>query len=127
MGKHQTPSERAASTDYRIESVEYVVEWLSLRTLSVALWTAVFTASTLDVVTTTIGLRQGLSEGNALARALLETLGVVGLVGLKLAALTVLAATWYLVDEQQGYAALAGFGGVTGVVVVCNVAMIATV
>ncbi|WEL22661.1 DUF5658 family protein [Halorhabdus sp. BNX81] len=126
MGKRQTTPEGAGSTRYRFESIGCVGEWLSLSTLSVSLWATVITASILDVLTTTVGLRRGLSEGNVLAGALVETLGVGGFVGLKLAAVAVLVTTWYLVDEQQRYAALAGFGGVTVVVVVCNVATIAT-
>jgi len=126
MGNQQTTAERTVSTRDRPEPTSRIAERLSLSTLTAILWMAVIAASAMDVLTTTIGLRRGLSEGNVLTRTLVETVGVAGFGGLKLAALVVLAATWYLVDDRQGYAALAGFGGVTIVVVVVNVITIAT-
>ncbi|CCQ33935.1 hypothetical protein HLRTI_002268 [Halorhabdus tiamatea SARL4B] len=126
MGKHQTTTERVVSTPSRIEPVGRLAECVSLSTLTAVLWATVLAASATDVVTTTIGLQRGLAEGNALARTLVESFGIGGLAGLKLAALGVLAGTWYVVDERQGQAALAGFGGVTVIVVGCNVATIAT-
>ncbi|WP_135667406.1 DUF5658 family protein [Halorhabdus rudnickae] len=126
MGDQQTATDRTVSTRESIDATTNIERGISLSTLTVALWTAVLAASALDILTTTLGLGRGLSEGNALTRWLLETVGVPGLAGLKVAALAVLAVTWYLVDEQQGQAALAGFGGVTAVVVALNVVTIAT-
>lgn len=50
------------------------------------LWALVGGAILLDVWSTIYGVRLGLVEQNALARRLLETVGSLGLVGLKLAA-----------------------------------------
>ncbi|WP_136689879.1 DUF5658 family protein [Halorhabdus amylolytica] len=126
MGDQQTATGRTVPTRWSIDATSRIEQSVPLSTLTIGLWTTVFAASALDILTTAIGLRLGLSEGNALARGLVETLGTPGLAGLKLAALAVLAVTWYLVDERRGHAALAGFGGVTVIVVVVNIVTITT-
>lgn len=54
-----------------------------------ALWTVAVAALVLDVVLTTYGLRIGLVEMNPLAARVIAESGVVGMVALKAAALTV--------------------------------------
>ena len=126
MEEQHTTTERTVTGQHSIGLTARIERYLSLSALTIGLWAAVLVATTLDVLTTLIGLGVGLSEGNVLARGLLETLGPPGLIGLKLAALAILAVTWYCVDQRQGHAALAGFGGVTIVVVGVNLVTIVT-
>lgn len=126
MGDQQTATDRTVSSRWRIGTICRIGRGGPNSALTVVLWTAVLLVSALDVLTTAIGVTRGFSEGNALARWFVETLGTPGFAGLKLAALAVLGMTWYRVDERQGHAALAGFGGVTTGVVALNVVTIAT-
>lgn len=58
-------------------------------TLERLLWTLVVLTMVLDVVTTEIGLQQGLAEGNPVMASVIGGAGIVGLVGAKLLALAV--------------------------------------
>jgi len=53
------------------------------------LWALVLATMALDVVTTEIGLQQGLAEGNPVMASVIGGTGLLGLVGAKLATLAV--------------------------------------
>jgi len=53
------------------------------------LWALVVVTMALDVVTTEVGLQQGLAEGNPVMASVIGGAGVLGLVGAKLATLAV--------------------------------------
>jgi len=55
-------------------------------------WSGVILASLFDVVTTIVGFGHGLSEGNAVARAFIQTYGTPGIGLLKFSALLFVAA-----------------------------------
>lgn len=84
------------------------------------LWTVVLVASALDVVTTMVGVASGLPEGNAVARAFMETYGTPGIGALKLVALALLVVAWHYLAEESARVVLAGFAVVTLVVVGLN-------
>ncbi|MBX0296294.1 DUF5658 family protein [Haloarcula nitratireducens] len=90
------------------------------------LWTVILLTSLFDVVTTTVGLELGLREGNAVARALVESYGVVGLAALKIGALLVVALVWAALDEHRSTAALVGFALVSSFVVALNTIALVT-
>ncbi len=91
------------------------------------LWTVILLTSLFDIVTTTVGLELGLREGNAVARALIESYGVVGLAILKIGALVVVALVWAALDERRSTAALVGFALVSSFVVALNTVALVTV
>ena len=91
------------------------------------LWTVVIVASVFDVVTTMVGLGLGLQEGNAVARAFIDTYGSVGIGGLKLAGLIVLVFAWAGLEDRSATIVLAGFAVLSLLVVLLNAITLATV
>ena len=91
------------------------------------LWTVVILASLFDVVTTIVGLGHGLSEGNAVARAFIETYGTPGIGLLKFSALLVVVVLWAWFDDRRATAVLAGFAVVSLLVVAANAMTLAGV
>lgn len=85
------------------------------------LWSVIIVAAMLDVVTTMTGLSRGLQEGNAVARAFIETYGQVGIGLLKFAALFVLVVSWRSLPDRAATVVLAGFAAVSLVTVALNV------
>ena len=83
-------------------------------------WTVIVVASGLDVVTTIVGIERGAAEGNAVARAFIETYGTPGIGLLKFAALVVVVLLWGLLPERYGTAVLSGFALVSLLVVAAN-------
>lgn len=61
----------------------------SLSDIEMALWILVLVSMTGDIVTTFIGLHLGLSESNPIARVVIETLGVFGMVLMKTVAIAI--------------------------------------
>jgi hypothetical protein len=91
---------------------EAVEEWSRPRELAdsnAVLWTVVIVASVFDVVTTMQGLALGASEGNAIARAFIDTYGSPGIGLLKFAGLVVLVLLWATLPRRYRSAALSGF------------------
>lgn len=84
------------------------------------LWSVVVVASLFDVVTTIVGLEQGLAEGNGVARAFIATYGTPGIGLLKFSALVVVVVAWASLDDRRATAVLAGFALVSLVVVASN-------
>jgi hypothetical protein len=84
------------------------------------LWTVVIVASIFDVVTTMHGLDMGLREGNAVARAFIETYGTPGIGLLKFSALVALVLVWATLPRRYRSAALAGFAVFSLVTVFSN-------
>lgn len=91
------------------------------------LWAVVILASIFDVVTTIVGLERGFAEGNAIARAFLETYGTPGIGLLKFSALVVVVLLWVALPERYGTAILQGMAVVSLVVVALNAATLAGV
>jgi len=89
------------------------------------LWTVVILASLFDVVTTMVGLDRGLGEGNAVARAFIETYGTPGIGLLKFSALVVVVVSWAWFDDRRATAVLVGFAIVSLVVVAINAVTLA--
>ncbi|QGN05921.1 hypothetical protein Hrd1104_00520 [Halorhabdus sp. CBA1104] len=89
------------------------------------LWAVVLVGAAIDVVTTMVGVAAGVPEGNAVARAFMETYGTPGIGALKLLALVVLVLTWHYLDGRSARLVLFGFGIVTLVVVALNTVTLA--
>ncbi|MFC6757099.1 MULTISPECIES: DUF5658 family protein [Haloarcula] len=90
------------------------------------LWTVVILSSLFDVVTTMVGMDQGFSEGNAVARAFIETYGTPGIGLLKFSALVVVVVAWARFDEPRDTAVLVGFALVSLAVVALNAVTLAS-
>jgi len=84
------------------------------------LWSVVVLASVFDVVTTMVGIERGFGEGNAVARAFIETYGSPGIGLLKFTALVVVVVSWALLPGRYGSAVLSGFAVVSLTVVASN-------
>lgn len=116
--------------DWFVAGLEYLDEALEDQPLvetDVVLWTVVVVASVFDVLTTMVGLGLGLEEGNAVARAFIETYGTVGIGGLKLSALVVLVVAWAGLEDRSASIVLAGFAVLSLLVVALNVITLAGV
>ena len=106
-----------------IAGLEALDDYLADRAIldaDLLLWTAVITASVLDVLTTIIGLGIGLTEGNAVARAFIHTYGEPGIGALKLVGLVILVLVWVGLSDRSGTIVLAGFAVVSSTVVLWN-------
>jgi uncharacterized membrane protein len=90
------------------------------------LWAVVILSSLFDVVTTIVGMERGLGEGNAVARAFIETYGTPGIGLLKFSALLVVVLAWALFDDRRATAVLVGFALVSLVVVALNAMTLAS-
>jgi uncharacterized membrane protein len=84
------------------------------------LWSVIIVASVFDILTTITGLSNGLQEGNAVARAFIETYGTPGLGMLKFSALLLLLLTWAALPDRDAELVLTGFALVSLVTVVLN-------
>lgn len=84
------------------------------------LWSVIIVASVFDILTTITGLSKGLAEGNAVARAFMETYGTPGLGMLKFSALLVLLLAWAGLPDRDAELVLTGFAIVSLVTVVLN-------
>jgi uncharacterized membrane protein len=91
------------------------------------LWTVVILGSVFDVVTTMVGIAQGFPEGNAVARAFIETYGTPGIGLLKFSALVVVVLGWALLPEKYGTVILQGMALVSLLVVALNAATLAPI
>ncbi|MBX0324139.1 DUF5658 family protein [Halomicroarcula sp. F13] len=90
------------------------------------LWTVVILASLFDIVTTIVGLERGLTEGNAVARAFVETYGTPGIGLLKFSALVLVVVCWAWFDDRRATAVLAAFALVSLLVVASNALTLAS-
>lgn len=90
------------------------------------LWTAVILASVFDVVTTMVGLERGFGEGNAVARAFIETYGASGIGLLKFSALVLVVILWWRLDDERATVVLAVFAVFSLLVVALNVLTLAS-
>src|SRR6056297_3164174 len=79
-----------------------------------------------DVVTTMVGMKRGLGEGNAVARAFIETYGTPGIGLLKFSALLVVVVAWARFDDRRATAVLLGFALVSLGVVALNAMTLAS-
>ncbi len=91
------------------------------------LWSVVICSSLFDVVTTMVGIQQGLAEGNAVARAFIQTYGTPGIGLLKFSALVFVVVAWAWFDDRRATAVLTGFAVVSLVVVALNAMTLAGV
>lgn len=89
------------------------------------LWTVVILSSLFDIVTTMVGMDQGLGEGNAVARAFIETYGTPGIGLLKFSALLVVVLAWARFDDRRATAVLLAFALVSLGVVALNAVTLA--
>jgi uncharacterized membrane protein len=103
--------------------------WLVHRQLSeshAVLWSVVILASVFDIVTTSVGLEQGLQEGNGVARAFIATYGTPGIGLLKFSALVVVVLLWAALPDRYATVVLATFAWVSLLVVAANAVTLAT-
>lgn len=77
-------------------------------------------ASVFDVVTTIVGVGRGVPEGNAVARAFLETYGTPGIGLLKFSALVLVVVLWAALPDRHATVVLAAFASVSLLVVALN-------
>lgn len=91
------------------------------------LWFAVFTVMLVDITLTVHGLTLGLPEANPVARAALDTAGVLGLYGLKATALAIGVGCRYAVEDRYGFVVPLGLGIPSLAAVLINSAVLAVV
>lgn len=103
------------------EQIPHWDEW----SLEQWLWAITITALLGDIVTTMIGLRIGLAEGNPVVRTFLDVGGVTGLVAAKCLALGLGVAVRYPLKPSVRPAIPAGLAVPSVVIVVNNVFLIA--
>jgi hypothetical protein len=77
-------------------------------------------ASVVDVLTTLQGLALGIEEGNAVARAFLDTYGRPGIGLLKFVALMFLVGSWAVLPDRSATLVLAGFAVISVLVILLN-------
>lgn len=105
------------------------VGWDIERRLSAShavLWAVVLVSSVFDIVTTIVGVGRGIPEGNAVARAFIETYGTPGIGLLKFSALVVLVVLWATLPDRKATAVLTVFAVVSLVVVALNALTLAS-
>ncbi|MFB6299684.1 MAG: DUF5658 family protein [Halobacteriales archaeon] len=91
------------------------------------LWTVVIVSTVFDILTTMVGLNLGFHEGNAVARAFIQTYGTPGIGLLKFVALVGMVIGWGTLSDRRATALLAGFAVASLVVVVLNALTLASV
>lgn len=84
------------------------------------LWAVIVIASVFDVLTTMRGLALGFQEGNAVARAFIDTYGHPGIGLLKFVALVILVLCWWLLPERQATIVLTGFAVISLLTIALN-------
>ncbi|MBX0348864.1 DUF5658 family protein [Haloarcula pellucida] len=119
MDPDRSPFERDASSRLPLER--------RLSESHAVLWAVVILASLFDIVTTMVGLERGLTEGNAVARAFIETYGTPGVGLLKFSALVVVVVCWAWFDDRRATAVLTAFALVSLAVVASNAVTLASV
>jgi len=97
----------------------------SLPESDAVLWAVVLLASGFDVVTTVVGVARGFPEGNAVARAFLETYGTPGIGLLKFVALVVVVVLWAVLPDRYGTTILQAVAVVWVLVVGANAVTLA--
>lgn len=129
MADQRSLAERVVPTWFRdgLAALDAFLEPRPLPETDAVLWTVVIVGAALDVTTTIVGVGSGIPEGNAVARAFIETYGTPGIGALKLAALLVLVLTWQALEAESARFALAGFALVSLVVSAANTLTLATV
>ena len=123
MGPDLSPS------DLSVSSLDTDVIWRVERQLSeshAVLWTVVILASVFDIVTTIVGIGHGLQEGNAVARAFIETYGTPGIGLLKFSALVLVVVLWAVLPDRYATLVLSVFAWITLLVVALNAVTLAT-
>ena len=89
------------------------------------LWAVVIVSTVFDVVTTIVGIQRGAEEGNAVARAFIETYGTPGIGLLKFSALVVVV-LWATLPDRHATVVLTAFALVSLLVVVLNALTLAS-
>ena len=89
------------------------------------LWSVIVVASVFDVLTTMRGIALGFEEGNAVARAFIDTYGDPGIGLLKFVALVLLVVTWWVLPERSATLVLAGFAVISLLTIALNVITLA--
>lgn len=84
------------------------------------LWSVVIVSAVFDILTTLVGIHHGLSEGNVVARAFLETYGSPGIGALKFVALVALVFSWSVLSDRTATLVLTAFAVVSLAVVAWN-------
>jgi uncharacterized membrane protein len=84
------------------------------------LWSVVVVSTVFDVVTTIVGIHRGAAEGNAVARAFIDTYGTPGIGLLKFSALVVVVLLWATLPDRHATAVLTAFALVSLIVVGLN-------
>lgn len=108
---------------------DLTLHWRLRRSLTesdAVLWSVVILASVFDIVTTIVGVERGLTEGNAVARAFIETYGTVGIGLLKFSALVLVVVLWAALDDERATLVLATFAVVSLCVVALNAVTLAS-
>jgi hypothetical protein len=111
MASDRPPSDEGALT-WRVERV--------LTESQAVLWGVILVAAVFDVLTTMRGLALGLSEGNAVARAFLDTYGTPGIGLLKFVALVLLVLSWWVLPDRSATIVLAGFAVISLLTIALN-------
>ncbi|MFW6436562.1 MAG: DUF5658 family protein [Halococcoides sp.] len=115
------PRYTADVAENAIERSRHRIErWLSSDRIELLIWGAVLAGLTADLVSTTVGLEAGLTEGNPLMRWGLSVWGPAALVGLKMPIVAV-AVGLRLYRVDFGYAAALGLAVLWNVVAAINV------
>lgn len=117
-------------SDASTEGSTPVVVWRVERRLTeshAVLWSVIIVAAIFDVLTTMTGLTLGLSEGNAVARAFIETYGTPGIGLLKFVALFVLVVVWSVLPDRSATLVLAGFALISILTVALNAITLASI
>ena len=92
-----------------------------MTTTHATLWAIILVATALDIVTTMVGLSNGLREGNVVVGTTIEALGLPGLWLVKFAAMVWLVGGWTLLSDRNAAIFLALFAVVTVATVIVNV------
>lgn len=91
------------------------------------LWFAVVAVMLVDITLTVHGLTLGLPEANPVARAAIDTAGVLGLYGLKAIALAIGVGCRLIVEDRYGFVVPLGLGIPSLAAVFINSAVLAVV
>jgi len=110
-----------------LETLDLFLEDRRMPETDGVLWSVVVVSTIFDVITTMVGLGVGLDEGNAIARAFIDTYGTPGIGALKFVALVLLIVVWAKLSERSATIVLAGFGVISLFVVLLNAISLAFV
>ena len=110
-----------------LETLDLFLEDRRMPETDGVLWSVVIVSTIFDVITTMVGLGVGLDEGNAIARAFIDTYGTPGIGALKFVALVLLIVVWAKLSERSATIVLAGFAVISLFVVLLNAISLAFV